>query len=56
MCIELDAFTVISLVASNVNINGDLSGLVDDCRELFPQLPQVKLPTASGRQNFAPMP
>ena len=56
MEIELDAFTAISLVASNVNTNGDLSGLVHDCRELLPKLPQVKLSTASGTQNFAPMP
>ena len=40
--IELDAFATISLVASNVNTNGDLSGLVHDCRDLLPKLPQVK--------------
>lgn len=52
--IELDASAAISLlVANNVNTNGDLSGLVDDCRLL---LPQVMLSTDSGRQNFAPMP
>ena len=46
MEIELDASAAISLlVASNVNTNGDLSGLVDDCRELL-----------LGRKNFAPMP
>ena len=56
MEIELDAFTAISFVASNVNTNGDLSGLVHDCRDLLPKLPQVKLSTASGTQNFAPMP
>ena len=41
--IELDAFTAISLVSSNVNTNGDLFGLVDDCKELLLHLPQVKL-------------
>ena len=54
MEIELDAFTAISLVASNVNTNGDLSSLVHYRRELLPKLP--KLSTASGTQNFAPMP
>ena len=41
--IELDATATISLVSSNVNANGDLSGLVDDCKELLLRLPQVKL-------------
>ena len=39
MEIERDATTAISLVSSNVNTNGDLSGLVDDCRELLLRLP-----------------
>uniref|UniRef100_A0A7N2KUW1 RNase H type-1 domain-containing protein n=1 Tax=Quercus lobata TaxID=97700 RepID=A0A7N2KUW1_QUELO len=41
--VELDAFATISLVSSNSNSNGDLSGLVDDCRDLLLQLPQVKV-------------
>ena len=41
--IELDASAAISLPASNISSNGDLSGLIDDCRELLLQLPQAKL-------------
>ncbi|KAL0010359.1 hypothetical protein SO802_005467 [Lithocarpus litseifolius] len=41
--IELDASAAISFISSNSNTNGDLSGLVDDCRVLLLQLPQVKL-------------
>ena len=37
--IELDASAAISLLASNISSNGDLSGLIDDCRELLLQLP-----------------
>nr|POE50187.1 putative ribonuclease h protein [Quercus suber] len=37
--IELDATVAISLVSSNVNAKGDLSGVVDDCRELLLRLP-----------------
>ena len=57
MEIELDASAAISLlVASNVNTNGDLSGLVDDCRELLLRLPQVKCYCiASGKQILVPM-
>lgn len=33
--IKLDASAAISLLASNINSNGDLSGLIDDCRELL---------------------
>ena len=50
--IELDAFTAISLVSSNVNTNGDLTGLVDDCRELLLRLPQVKLSHCFREANF----
>ena len=50
--IELDASATISLVASNVNTNGDLSGLVDDCREFLLQLPQVKLSHYFREANF----
>ena len=32
--IELDSSTTISLVSNNLVLNGDLSGLVDDCREM----------------------
>ena len=50
--IELDATTAISLVSSNVNANGDLSGLVDDCRKLLLRLPQVKLSHCFREANF----
>ena len=43
---EIEPSAAIPLsVVSNVNTNGDLSGLVDDFRELLLE-----------RQNFAPMP
>ena len=50
--IELDASVAISLVASNVNTNEDLSSLVDDCRELLLRLPQVKLSHCFREANF----
>ena len=50
--IELDASATISLVASNVNTNGDLSSLVDDRRELLLRLPQVKLSHCFREANF----
>ena len=49
---ELDATAAISLVSSNVNTNGDLSGLVDDCRVLLLCLPQVKLTHCFREANF----
>ena len=39
MEVELDASATISLVASNINSNRDLSSLIDDCSELLLQLP-----------------
>ena len=50
--IELDASTAISLLASNISSNGDLSGLIDDCRELLLQLPQAKLSHVFREANF----
>nr|POE90531.1 putative ribonuclease h protein [Quercus suber] len=41
--IELDATAAISILSGNSNTNGDLSGLVDDCRDLLLQLPQVRM-------------
>ena len=52
MEIKLGASATISLVSSNVNTNGDLSGLVDDCRELLLRLPQVKLSHCFREANF----
>nr|POE59880.1 putative ribonuclease h protein [Quercus suber] len=50
--VELDASAAISLVSSNVQTKGDLSGLVDDCRELLMRLPQVKLVHCYREANF----
>ena len=50
--IELDATAAISLVSSNVNSKGDLSGLVDDCKELLLRLPHVKLSHCFKEANF----
>ena len=41
--VELDASTAISLVSSNFSSNGNLSGLVDDCRGLLLRMPQAKV-------------
>ncbi|KAK7852815.1 hypothetical protein CFP56_037993 [Quercus suber] len=35
--------STISLVSSNCSTNGDLSGLVDDCREMLLRMPQAKM-------------
>nr|XP_023926514.1 uncharacterized protein LOC112037930 [Quercus suber]XP_023926515.1 uncharacterized protein LOC112037931 [Quercus suber]POE92981.1 putative ribonuclease h protein [Quercus suber]POE92982.1 putative ribonuclease h protein [Quercus suber] len=41
--IKLDATAAISFLSGNSNTNGDLYGLVDDCRDLLLQLPQVRM-------------
>ena len=41
--IELDATAAISFLSGNSNTNGDLFGLVDDCKDLLKQLPQVRM-------------
>ena len=43
IAVELDAFAAISLVSSNITSNGDLSILVDDCKEFLLQLPQARM-------------
>ena len=50
--IELNATAAISLVSNRVNTNGDLSGLVDDCKELLLHLPQVNLTHCFREANF----
>ena len=50
--IELDSSTAISLVSNNVVSNGDLSGLVDDCREMLLRLPRFKLSHCFREANF----
>ena len=50
--IKLDATAAISLVSSNVVSNGDLSGLVDDWRELLLRLPHFKLSHCFREANF----
>jgi len=56
MEIELDAFTTISLVSSNVNTNGDLTGLVDDAGNCCCICLKLNYHIASGKQIFVPMP
>ena len=41
--VELDATAVIFLVSSNFDLFGDLSALVDDCRDLLVQIPHTRL-------------
>ena len=41
--VELDASAAISLISCNITSNGDLSVLVDDCREFLLQLPQARM-------------
>ena len=43
IAVELDASAAISLVSSNITSNGDLSSLVDDCKEFLLQLPQARM-------------
>ena len=43
IAVELDASAAISLVSSNITSNGDLSSLVDDCREFLLRLPQARM-------------
>ena len=41
--LQLDAVATVSLMSCNARTNGDFSLLVDDCRDLLLQLPQVKI-------------
>ena len=50
--IELDSSTAISLVSNNLVLNGDLSGLVDDCKEMLLWLPRFKLSHCFREANF----
>ena len=50
--IELDSSTTISLVSNNLVLNGDLSSLVDDCRDLLRRLPRFKLSHCFREANF----
>ena len=50
--IELDSSTAISLVSNNLVLNGDLSSLVDDCRDLLRRLPRFKLSHCFREANF----
>ncbi|KAK7826107.1 hypothetical protein CFP56_032467 [Quercus suber] len=45
LCMQKPKTTLgaISLVSSNCSTNGDLSGLVDDCREMLLRMPQAKM-------------
>ena len=50
--VELDASAPISLVLSNFSANGDLAGLVDDCREKLLRMPQAKVSHCYREANF----
>ena len=50
--VELDASAAISLVLSNSSANGDLVGLVDDCREMLLWMPQAKVSHCYREANF----
>ncbi|KAK7819011.1 hypothetical protein CFP56_040718 [Quercus suber] len=41
--VELDAIAAISLLSNNACTNGDFFILVDDCRDMLLQLPQVQI-------------
>ena len=41
--VELDASVAISLISCNITSNGDLSVLIDDCKEFPLQLPQARM-------------
>ena len=41
--VELDVIAAVLLISSNACTNGDFSILVDDCRDLLLQLPQVQI-------------
>ena len=50
--VELDASAAISLVLSNSSANGDLMGLVDNCREMLLRMPQAKVSHCYREANF----
>ena len=43
MEVEFDAIAAMSLISCNASTNGDFYVLVDDCRDLLLQMPQVKV-------------
>lgn len=49
--VELDASAIVSLIVSNT-ISGDLSVLVDDCKDLLLQLPQAMVSHCLREANF----
>ena len=49
--VELDASAIVSLIVSNT-ISGDLSVLVDDCKDLLLQLPQATVSHCLREANF----
>ena len=50
--IELDAKSVVSVFSSNITCSGDLSPLIDDCKELLRQIPQTKMIHCLREANF----
>lgn len=49
--VELDASAIVSLIVSNT-ISGDLSVLVDDCKDLLLRLPQATVSHCLREANF----
>ena len=49
--VELDASAVVSLLVSNTT-SGDLSVLVDDCKDLLLRLPQATVSHCLREANF----
>ena len=41
MEIDIDVFVAISLLSHSTSTNGELSSLIDDCRSLMKNIPQV---------------
>ena len=41
--VEIDASATVSLVSQATHTNGELSSLIDDCRNLMKNIPQVRL-------------
>jgi ribonuclease HI len=50
--IELDDKEIVNFLATNVIISRDLCPLVDDCRELLQQIPQIKISHCYKEANF----
>jgi hypothetical protein len=50
--VELDAKDIVTFVSNDALYTGGLCSLVDDCRELFRQIPQTKIRHCFREANF----